>query len=240
MDTQPWHKFYPNKLTVLLEHPNFMLGCWLRVWCVLSNSKTRWTKEGSLEMWARIVGEKVSDTKKFINYMSLNMSDMKVISSVGPDRRPLYSITEQFYMTLESGKGLRKTGIKTGRKRSSVTVNREVVKKRLIAAYPVHRNSAQPVMFRKEVAEVMCDASRAFTTIGDKVDAENDMCQEILKYIAWSKTTDEWLEQDGQFIPGIGNFMQRRSWETDPRPNAKIERVLKDEIISKIQENMPE
>jgi hypothetical protein len=232
MDSRPWEKFEATKyLALMQEHPNDIIGKWFRVWCTLANSKTRWVKTGTIETWGRIIGEDIRTTKRFINYASMNISNIEITTAIGKEGA-IITITEVYYKMID--KSLRVRGRNAAKyKKSDITSNREELKNKVINEYHFNRRKQLPT-FNKEFNKIMAETNRPYNTNEQKIDAENAKCEEIITYIKWLSTTPEW-KGEGTFILGIGNMIKDRPWEYKYRPDTDTKKNNKDKIIEDIE-----
>jgi hypothetical protein len=238
MDTRPWHKMETTRqLSLMQRHSNENIGRWFRVWCTLADSNPRWTYTATLPTWARIIGDTEQKTKAFIKYLDSHVVDIRVVYTLGEDRKRRFTITEEYKSMLED-----KSAATTGRKpqkgsKTPLVLKREEFKEKLIAAYHQSRVHLQRPTFEKYFDRVMLDASRSFAKMHDREVAESNKFDVIMAYIEFLKTTDEWIE-GGVHLPGIGHFVKERRWETDARflKNRQPEGTSeKDELLAKIE-----
>jgi hypothetical protein len=217
METMRWHKLNTNRLySLMVPHPNKIVGMWLKVWCQLSMNKTRWSKAATLKDWARIIGERPAETKKFINYIIDNFVDVTIITIRGEKvtDEMLFSITDIFQQREDEKTTLSKKKDKRFNTESELTLARKDLKTKLLKAYHPAKIGLQAALFRNEFGRVLLDSSRGLKT-EDKIKIEKRKVDEILEYIKYYKTTRAWIEDEGLYVYGVGKFMQQRPWEND-------------------------
>ena len=220
MDTLPWQKMYINRaISLLQEHSNKQAGMWFKLWCTLSNSKTRWTKETTLDVWSRILGEDKHTTRKFMTYLQDKFQDMKVISSLNGSNEPMFKVVDEYYKLVSSESEAKAKKSRRFKTDSLLHQNRLKMFKEIQDSYHPNRNTCQVTTAKNEFFRVMRDTSRTQTDSRKKILMEKETTKKILSYVSWLSTTEEW-EDEGVFVQGFGNFMKGRPWEYDTRQSS--------------------
>ncbi len=228
MHTLPWHKFYTDKFLVKMHtFPHHILGKWIRVFCTMAESKDRWTVEGDLEKWSRIIGEQRTVTKQFIEYIMDHFTDVKVEINV-VDNRPVYTLTETLYKSREANRPIIKKGVPYSR-RNALSLNRKEMIQRILLEYHPEKLLGRNSTFKKEFLKIMQDSSRGIKKIDDRITAEKDTCQKILNYIKGLATTPEWKEP--KFLPTLNDFILTKAWESNSEIIPKMKKRLADILI---------
>lgn len=207
MQTLTWHKFYPDKfMSTMHKHPNYILGMWMRVFCTMAESKDRWTVSGTLDEWARILGETPKEAKRFINFVIDNIVNTKVTIAVVKGQ-PIYTMTETLYK-------LRNEDINYGEYspnvKQSIKFNRERMMNRIIEAYHPAKLVGKNHSFKRAYIKLMQDTSRGLKKFSDRVEVENDQGEEILEHIAYLKTTPEW--NSPELLRSLSQYIINREW----------------------------
>lgn len=206
MKTLSWHKIYTDKfLCSMHKFPNDIIGKWMRVFCTMANSKKRWTLEGTLEEWSRIIAEKPGETKRFINFVHDNFPNVKVITSVykGKENKVTYSMTELFYSqkTLEP---------EIHNVKNAITTTRNNMIQAIIEAYHPEKTSGENSKFKKVYIKLMQNTSRGVKKYKDRIELEADIGNIILNHIEYLKTTAEW--HDPTLLKSLPEYILSRAW----------------------------
>jgi len=100
--------------------------------------------------------------------------------------------------------------------------------KKLREAYPQNRAHLQPSTQREEFKKIMIECSKNIAPNNKEVE-EMALFKKIQTRIMTMSDTSEWTKEDGKFVPGLGNFLKSRAWETSHVIKADVKKIKEHE-----------
>lgn len=185
--------------------PNHILGKWMRVFCTMAESKDQWALSGYIEDWARIIGENVTETRKFINYVIDNFPSVRVELKV-IDNRNYYTMMELFYRARNKISEVNADE----RFRNSININRVQKMNEILASYHPAKLEGRNSRFKKEFLALMREASRGVRGRLDRTLIERDLANEILKHIEFLSQSPEWKTPSK--LLSLKDYIMLRGW----------------------------
>jgi len=233
-----YHKINTTELlTSMDKHSNENMGRLIRLWCTLAENTPPWVIEGNVDMWCEVLKEGRAVTRAFLNYLNSNIKNMKVERIRSKSSDSTFRVTEIDQMPDNS--------LPTKPKRTKKMSNREDMKDEFLAKYHPSKSFKQTVKFDREYNKRMAHVGNPFNTDKEKVEAEKIEHEKIMSYLEWFSKTDDWLSQDGKYVPLPSTFIEEKGWLKHPLYLAEQQKkksktevkgdVLLDDILDEIE-----
>jgi len=217
-------------------HPLWMEGAWMRVLEQLHSSKETGVMSRPINSWAMIIGCTEKEADEFIKHIDkYDLASVEFGDDITISSRRMIRNEEERNGTADRVRKHRakKVEIKTEVKEKKATNSksserRSDMLKKLREAYPQNRAHLQPSTQREEFKKIMIECSKNIAPNNKEVE-EMALFKKIQTRIMTMSDTSEWTKEDGKFVPGLGNFLKSRAWETSHVIKADVKKIKEHE-----------
>lgn len=170
----------------------------------------------SIHAWGHIMVADERKTKRFMNYIKDNISEVDVIQEhikEGDNIVPYYTVIIDGILKENDKRTSSRERQTKFRSTASLTyIRRAENLEKIMNQYHPKKRELQLPTARGNFSKIMIEASKDARGI-DKAALEDDRTNTILKYIERLKQTEEWERDGGKYLLGFGNFIKAREWE---------------------------
>lgn len=215
--------FWTKKMRFL---PLDFVGWFSIVYSYLVSESIIGSLERTIYEWADITGTTALETTEYIQ--RLKATGLAIVTK-RPEKSITYGISVKEYPVELLAPN--ETEISARHRRQEWLTE-------IKASYHPKRSSLQPRIARREYNLILAEEAKKKKGAQNKILAEENLHEKILRYIEYLKSTPEW-SNGGTYLQGLGNFLAGRPWET-PGWEEKYEDYINDanivDPISELQE----
>lgn len=207
-------------------HPAWMEGAWMRILRRLHFSDVTGTMTMDLASWARATGCSEDDTNILIEHLKKhNIADVEEEDGITIVCRRMRKEVDKTEYNRQRQAKHRKSIVEiecdkkkpVKRRKSSAETNKRIVEllDKLRDGYHQEKAHMQPAGQQAELKKILAEATSGKRTAEDKELSENAIIERIISCMSDMKETKSWKDDDGKYVPGLGNFLKSRVWTSN-------------------------